>query len=178
MTHAKLLFICIRQPLTYTITLCVGTNLEYILNVPIAPLDGLLTRLDPIVAYLLSGGEIHTRDQWFESWSNALKISGVVCAVTKPQYTSGLPCCISTKNASRLLICNTPPTSWIRADVGPKRVLCHWVETLSPPLIRDIFYTQCRLLSAPHCQEPYMGRHRNCHRDLTLAYWSDQLSSR
>jgi hypothetical protein len=62
MAHTKL-FICIRQPLTYTITLRIGTNLENILHVPIAPLNGLLAWLDPIVAYLLSGGDIHTGDE-------------------------------------------------------------------------------------------------------------------
>ncbi len=57
------LFVCIRQPLTYRITLHVGTDLENILHVPIAPLDGLLTWLDPIIAYLLSRGDIHTGDE-------------------------------------------------------------------------------------------------------------------
>jgi hypothetical protein len=62
MAHTKL-FIRIWQPLTYTITLCVGTNLENILHIPIAPLDGLSAWLDPIVAYLLSKGDIHARDE-------------------------------------------------------------------------------------------------------------------
>ncbi len=66
-------------------------------------------------------------------------------------YTSALPCCISTKNALRLLICNTPPTSWTRAEVGPKRVLmpfasstistfnpCHFfVFSVDRPLCHD-----------------------------------------
>jgi len=62
MAHTKLM-VRIGQPLAYTITLCVGTNLENILNIPIAPLDGLLAWLDPIIAYLLSGGDIHARDE-------------------------------------------------------------------------------------------------------------------
>ena len=57
MAHTKLL-VCIGQHLTYTITLHVGTNLENILHIPIAPLDGLLAWLDPIVAYILRGGDI------------------------------------------------------------------------------------------------------------------------
>ncbi len=62
MAHMKL-FIPIWQPLTYTITLRVGTNLENILHIPIAPLDGLSAWLDPIIAYLLSEGDIHARDE-------------------------------------------------------------------------------------------------------------------
>ena len=62
MAHTKLL-VRIGQPLTYTITLRIGTNLENILHIPIASLNGLPAWLDPIVAYLLSGGDIHARDE-------------------------------------------------------------------------------------------------------------------
>jgi hypothetical protein len=62
MAHTKL-FVRIGQPFTYTITLCVGTNLENILHIPIAPLNDLPAWLDPIVAYLLSRGDIHARDE-------------------------------------------------------------------------------------------------------------------
>ena len=46
-------------------TLRVGTNLENILHIPIpiAPLDGLSAWLGPIIAYLLSRGDIHTGDE-------------------------------------------------------------------------------------------------------------------
>ncbi len=99
------------------------------------------------------GGDIHARDKWFESRSNTLKMPGVIGAVTKRAVYLRLTLLYLQQNASRRLICNTPPTSWIWADVGPKPVLLplgrSTVSTFNP----WYFYIQC----VPHHQEPYAG---------------------
>ncbi len=82
MAHTKL-FSRIWPHLTYFITLLVQANLKDIFNIAIAPLNSLSAWLDPIVADILSWGDIHTGDKRFESRSNTLEIPGVIGAVTK-----------------------------------------------------------------------------------------------
>ena len=113
---------------------------------------------DTIVAYHLSGCDIHTRDERFVSRSkNTLKISGNRrCDRQTRSYTSGLPNS-SIKSHLRLLICNPPPTSWIRDGVGQERVLMPFDRSTVSTFNPYHCFSQCSPPSAPRRQEPYVG---------------------
>ena len=168
MTHTNLFFYIL---LTNMIILRVWTNLEDFFHVAVAPFNGLSAWFVILLLHIFWAGVISTpgmRDLYQDQKINwRFPAKGAVIAkhaVIPPAYPV-----VQSKSHLRLLICNTPPTSWIRDGVGQERVLMPFdrsnVSTFNPYHC----FSQCSPPSAPRRQEPYVGWQRSHHRVPTLA---------